>query len=164
MKLGVPWWLSELSIQHCHWCGSGCCCGTGSIPGPGISTCLRNSQKKEKKKDTRRPGSILEWKNCCKNNVYKINRKVRIIRPWGMNNETCWQFWKREGNLNIQRKKKSLTRFFGLEKGLGVLGGRKGCLETGGQEWAWHMNRLTREKSVFFCEPWGIWLQDSNVT
>ena len=31
--VGVPWWLSGLSIQHCH------CCGTGSIPGPGIFAC-----------------------------------------------------------------------------------------------------------------------------
>ena len=29
---GVPWWLSRLRIQHCHCCGSGCSCGSGSIP------------------------------------------------------------------------------------------------------------------------------------
>ncbi len=26
-------------------CGLGCCCGTGSIPGPGTSTCHRCGQK-----------------------------------------------------------------------------------------------------------------------
>ena len=31
----------------------------------------------------------------------------------------------------------------------GVLDGRKGWVETGGQEWAWRTCRLTREKSVF---------------
>ena len=41
---GVPWWLSGLRIWHCH------CCGSGSIPGQGTSSCLRCGKKKEKRK------------------------------------------------------------------------------------------------------------------
>ena len=41
--LGVPWWLGALRIRHCHCCGSGYCCGTGSVPGPRTSTCQRPS-------------------------------------------------------------------------------------------------------------------------
>ena len=33
LETGVPWWLSRRKIRHCH------CCGTGSIPGPGICEC-----------------------------------------------------------------------------------------------------------------------------
>ena len=36
---GVPLWLSGVRIQRCHSCGS------GLIPGPGISTCHGHSQK-----------------------------------------------------------------------------------------------------------------------
>ena len=36
---GVPWWFSKLKLQHYHCYGSGYCCGTGSITGPGISAC-----------------------------------------------------------------------------------------------------------------------------
>ena len=36
-KSGVPSWDSALRIQHCHCYGSGCCCGTGSMPGLGTS-------------------------------------------------------------------------------------------------------------------------------
>ena len=31
---GVPWWLSGLSLGHCHWCGSGYCCGMDSVSDP----------------------------------------------------------------------------------------------------------------------------------
>ena len=41
----APWWLSRLKIQHCHCCGSGCCCGSVSIPGLGTSACLRHGLK-----------------------------------------------------------------------------------------------------------------------
>ena len=37
---GVPWWLTELRIQPCQWCGK------GSIPGQATSTCCKHSQKK----------------------------------------------------------------------------------------------------------------------
>ena len=39
VRLGVPWWLSRLSIWLCHCCGSSHSCGTRSIPGLGTSTC-----------------------------------------------------------------------------------------------------------------------------
>ena len=47
----------RLRIQHCHGSSSGCCCGTGSIPGPG-NFCMpqawpkktRKPKKKKKKK------------------------------------------------------------------------------------------------------------------
>ena len=38
---GVLWWVSGLKIWHCYCCGSGCCCGMGSIPGPGTSAWYR---------------------------------------------------------------------------------------------------------------------------
>ena len=47
MNLGVPWWLSRLRIQHCHYCGSGYCCGGGLIPGLGTSACCRHDQKEK---------------------------------------------------------------------------------------------------------------------
>ena len=43
---GVPWWLSGLRIQHCQYRGSGHCCGSGSIPGPGTPGCCGCGQKK----------------------------------------------------------------------------------------------------------------------
>ena len=41
----VAYWLR---IQCCHCCGSGCCCSSGLIPGPGISTCCGYGQKNDK--------------------------------------------------------------------------------------------------------------------
>ena len=55
---GVPLWCIRLSIQHCHYSSSGCCCGMGSIPGPGISTCCRQKKKKKKKKSGEEDKSI----------------------------------------------------------------------------------------------------------
>ena len=37
--VGILLWLRGLRIWCCHCCGSGCHCGAGSIPSPGISTC-----------------------------------------------------------------------------------------------------------------------------
>ena len=49
--MGAPWWFIGLRIQHCHYCGSGCCCGAASTPSLGPSACLgRGHQKKKKKK------------------------------------------------------------------------------------------------------------------
>ena len=45
-----PGGWAGLRIQHCHCCGSGCCCGAGSIPDRGISTCWGRGQKNKKKK------------------------------------------------------------------------------------------------------------------
>lgn len=37
---GVPWWPRGLGcFCHCHCCGSGQCCGLGSIPDPVTSAC-----------------------------------------------------------------------------------------------------------------------------
>ena len=41
--------VCQLRIQHCHFCGSGHCCGASLIPGRGTSTCYRCGQKKRKK-------------------------------------------------------------------------------------------------------------------
>ena len=46
---GVPMWLSRLRIQPYHCSGSGCCCGVGSIPDPGISICCGCGKKKKKR-------------------------------------------------------------------------------------------------------------------
>ena len=47
---GILLWLSRLRIQCCQSSGLGCCCGAGSIPGLGTSTCPGCGQKKKKKK------------------------------------------------------------------------------------------------------------------
>ena len=44
---GVPVWLSELWIQHCHCSGSVSCCGMGSIPGLRTSSCYKWGQNKQ---------------------------------------------------------------------------------------------------------------------
>ena len=49
LLLGVSLWFSELTIWHCHCCGSGDSCGTISTPGPGTSAYYRHGQKKKKK-------------------------------------------------------------------------------------------------------------------
>lgn len=46
---GVPLWLRELRIRHCHCSGSRHCCGTDSIPSCGTSTCLGCGPKEKKK-------------------------------------------------------------------------------------------------------------------
>lgn len=55
-NLGVPLWGSWWRILHCHWGGSVCCCGLGSISNPGTTTCRGSGQKKEKRK-----GANLVW-------------------------------------------------------------------------------------------------------
>jgi len=52
-KIGVPWWLGRLKIQCCHCCGSGRCCGSDSVLGPGTSTCSRHGQEKNKERNTK---------------------------------------------------------------------------------------------------------------
>ena len=44
---GVLVWHSNLRIQCCHSSGLGHCCDSGSIPGPGTSTCHRYRKKKK---------------------------------------------------------------------------------------------------------------------
>ena len=45
--LGVLLWYRVLRIQCCHCSNSGCCCGAGSIPGPGTSICHGCGQEKK---------------------------------------------------------------------------------------------------------------------
>ena len=42
--------FSWLGISHCHCSGPDDCCGVRSIPGPGISTCRKHSQKTDHQK------------------------------------------------------------------------------------------------------------------
>ena len=45
LTVGVLLWCSGLRIQHCHCSSWGCCCGTGSVSGPGTCMCHRHGQK-----------------------------------------------------------------------------------------------------------------------
>ena len=45
---GVVCWHSVLRIWCCHCSGSSCCCGNGSVPGPGTSTCCGRGQQTNK--------------------------------------------------------------------------------------------------------------------
>lgn len=49
LSTGVPWWLSVLGIWCGHCCGLCHCFSMGSIPGSGMFTCRKHSQKKKKK-------------------------------------------------------------------------------------------------------------------
>ena len=49
VRVGVPWWLRGLGIQHCPCCASSHCCGVGSIPGQGTSACQGCSAGGKKK-------------------------------------------------------------------------------------------------------------------
>ena len=51
---GVPLWSSRLRIQYCHCCGSGCCCGVGSIPGPRTFVFCRRSRNRQTKTKLKR--------------------------------------------------------------------------------------------------------------
>ena len=53
-KIGVPLLCSGLRVWRCHCTSSGCCCGTGSIPGPGTSSCCRCGQKQKQKEKKKR--------------------------------------------------------------------------------------------------------------
>ena len=75
----VPMWFSRLRIWHCHCSGSGCCCGVGSIPGPGIYACHTCDQKerdrkgkKEGKKERKEGNDFGEMKSL-KIGEYKEN-------------------------------------------------------------------------------------------
>ena len=45
---GVPWWHSRLRSRAVTALVSDCCCGVGSAPGLGISTCCRLGPPKNK--------------------------------------------------------------------------------------------------------------------
>ena len=59
IKTILPWWLNGLKIQCFHWCGLGCCCSMGSVPGPGISTWLRRGKNKQANKQLQ--PLLLPW-------------------------------------------------------------------------------------------------------
>ena len=66
---GVSWSFSRWRIQHCHCCGSGCCCDAGSIPGQGTSACLGYGKKKKKRKklllsSLKNNNSKIKWNLC----------------------------------------------------------------------------------------------------
>ena len=42
-----------VKVQHYHCCGWGCCCGTGSIPGPGTFACHGRGQPLPPNKQTK---------------------------------------------------------------------------------------------------------------
>ena len=48
-------WFGGLRTQRCHYSSLGYCCGMGSIPGQGISTCFGFGKTKQNKKPTRKP-------------------------------------------------------------------------------------------------------------
>ena len=50
----------RLRIRHCHCCGSWCCCGTGSIPGPGTSACHGYGPQKKKRHHM---AASINWKS-----------------------------------------------------------------------------------------------------
>ena len=50
---GVSLWHGWLRIRHFYCRGEGCCCGEGSIPGLGASTCHGPSQKKKRERKRR---------------------------------------------------------------------------------------------------------------
>ena len=54
-NLGVPWWLSRLRIQCCHY-GSGYSHGAGWIPGPELPNTLGMAKKKKRRRMTGDPG------------------------------------------------------------------------------------------------------------
>ena len=50
LRFRVPLWLSRIRTQHCHCSSLASCYGTGSLTGPGISTCHSTAKKRKKKK------------------------------------------------------------------------------------------------------------------
>ena len=55
-------WCSKLRIQCFHCCGSNCYCGTGSIPGQGISACCGRGQQTKQNKKTPVNLMLDSWK------------------------------------------------------------------------------------------------------
>ena len=69
--VGVPLWYSRLSIWQCH------CCGVGSIPGPGTSTCHRHHQKKKKGKSHLQSQRVINPYNIQLSTVYSFVKRPR---------------------------------------------------------------------------------------
>ena len=69
-------WLSGLRIQLCRSCSSGCNHGTGSLPGLGISTCQRCSQRKTKTNKKTKVATVRA--------IYQVPSNVAITVPEGL--------------------------------------------------------------------------------
>ena len=70
IKIGVPWWHNGLRIQGCHCSSLGCCCGTGSIPGLGISTYRGHTPRPPPRKEKE---SIKIKINCLAQCLARVN-------------------------------------------------------------------------------------------
>ena len=82
--MGVPLWLSRLKTQHCHCCGSGCCCGESSIPGPGERPHAMGASKKQRKKKKERNMKVQDksWSSHCgsvQRNLTSIHEDTGLI-------------------------------------------------------------------------------------
>ena len=66
------------------WLGS--LLGMGSIPGPGTSSCLRGSQKRKKRKETKSPPPLLapmSWGG-------SVSSLIEWLRPLGYHSKDSW--------------------------------------------------------------------------
>ena len=121
-ELGVLVWPSGLRIWCCHCSGLGLCCGTGWIPGLGISICCGCSQKKiflkdchmiqrfyfysisgylsEANKNTNSKRYLTNkfWRGCGeKGPSYTVGGTIKLVQPlW----KTVWRYLRK---LNIEQ-------------------------------------------------------------
>ena len=77
---GIPLSCGGLRIWHCHCSSLGHCCGVGSIPGPGTSTCHGCSPQK------------ITRKICREKDEQKYSRKIQIKDMILISDEI--KFWK----------------------------------------------------------------------
>ena len=80
----IPWRLSGLRIWHCHRCGSGCCCASGSIPGCRTSASHRHFQEKQNKTKQNKTNKKKHNKNSSTPN----NSKELTSRKKGLQKQT----------------------------------------------------------------------------
>lgn len=101
----------RLRIQHCCGCGPGRSCSAASIPGPGIATCCRCSQKKRGENEYR------AWDRRC--SVMLVDRvgqlgSLRIgqhggLRGAGTRAFRCWPKGGGQGGPTVKRGTPALT-------------------------------------------------------
>ena len=68
-NLGVPLWPGGLRIRLYPCNCSGRCCGVGSIPGPGNSTCCRSGER-----------IFLKWRNHKESVIYLFSRILSSMK------------------------------------------------------------------------------------